>query len=244
MQYNLDKSIVELKHIGIMENEIKTKKCSKCCNDKPLNEFGKRGGIKRGDEIRPSCKICDNKRKREKYLKTHPIELIPDAYKKCGKCKEVKTNCDFGNDINRKSGLKSYCKLCRNNEYDKIKRKYYINNWTNEYNKKNPHKMVWRNVLKHSLERLGQSKEGQTIILLGYSALDLRNHITALFTEGMNWDNYGDWHVDHIKGVINFDKTTHPSIVNALSNIRPLWATTREINGVIYEGNLNRNKYN
>lgn len=29
-------------------------------------------------------------------------------------------------------------------------------------------------------------------------------------------------------------------IVNALSNLRPLWATTREINGIIYEGNLNR----
>jgi hypothetical protein len=36
------------------------------------------------------------------------------------------------------------------------------------------------------------------------------------------------------------DKDTHPRVVNALSNLRPLWATTREINGVIYEGNQNR----
>jgi hypothetical protein len=56
----------------------------------------------------------------------------------------------------------------------------------------------------------------------------------------MTWDNHGEWHIDHIKMVCEFDKTTHPSIVNALSNLRPLWATTREINGVIYEGNLNR----
>ena len=27
---------------------------------------------------------------------------------------------------------------------------------------------------------------------------------------------------------------------NALSNLRPLWAVNTEINGVFYEGNLNR----
>jgi hypothetical protein len=31
-------------------------------------------------------------------------------------------------------------------------------------------------------------------------------------------------------------------ILTILLNLRPLWATTREINGVIYEGNLNRKK--
>jgi len=44
------------------------------------------------------------------------------------------------------------------------------------------------------------------------------------------------------KDVSTFDPSTPPSVVNALINLRPLWATTREINGVIYEGNLNRNK--
>ena len=32
------------------------------------------------------------------------------------------------------------------------------------------------------------------------------------------------------------------SIVNALSNLKPMWATTREIGGIIYEGNLNKGK--
>ena len=58
----------------------------------------------------------------------------------------------------------------------------------------------------------------------------------------MTWSNHGEWHVDHIKDVSSFSKDTHPSIVNALTNLQPLWATTREINGVIYEGNLNKNK--
>ena len=76
------------------------------------------------------------------------------------------------------------------------------------------------------------------------SMIDLKNYIESLFTEGMSWDNYGEWHIDHITQVISFDKETPSNIVNALSNLRPLWATTREINGVMYEGNLNRLKYN
>lgn len=59
----------------------------------------------------------------------------------------------------------------------------------------------------------------------------------------MTWDNYGDWHVDHIIPVVNFDSNTPPSIVCALSNLAPMWATTREIDGVIYDGNLNKNRY-
>ena len=79
--------------------------------------------------------------------------------------------------------------------------------------------------------------------MLGYSALDLKQHIESMFTEGMSWDNHGEWHIDHIKQVVSFNSDTAPSVVNALSNLRPLWATTREINGIIYEGNLNRPKY-
>ena len=59
----------------------------------------------------------------------------------------------------------------------------------------------------------------------------------------MSWANYGEWHIDHIFGVINFDKETPLHVVNALSNLRPMWSTTREINGILYEGNLNRKKY-
>ena len=88
--------------------------------------------------------------------------------------------------------------------------------------------------------RLGKQKEGHTIDLLGYSALEFKNHITSLFTDGMTWENYGEWHIDHIKPVSKFDKNTPINVVNSLSNLQPLWAITREINGVIYEGNLNK----
>jgi hypothetical protein len=40
----------------------------------------------------------------------------------------------------------------------------------------------------------------------------------------MSWDNWGEWHIDHIIPVSKFEKETPPSIVNSLSNLQPLWA--------------------
>jgi len=109
------------------------------------------------------------------------------------------------------------------------------------YNKTS-HIARWRTFLTNTLRRLNRNKKDTTIGLLGYSAIDLKNHLEGLFTEGMSWDNYGEWHIDHIIPLYSFDKETPICVVNALNNLQPLWATTRVINGILYEGNLN--KYN
>lgn len=61
---------------------------------------------------------------------------------------------------------------------------------------------------------------------LNYSRDDLINHIQSLFKEGMSWDNYGDWHIDHIKPISKFINEGNLDVneVNALSNLQPLWA--------------------
>jgi len=100
----------------------------------------------------------------------------------------------------------------------------YQKEYSKQYRKNYPHIILWRSVLRCTLIRLGKHKEGNTIELLGYSALELKNHIESLFTDGMTWDNQGQWHIDHIKPVISFDKETPINIVNALSNLQPLWA--------------------
>lgn len=42
----------------------------------------------------------------------------------------------------------------------------------------------------------------------------------------MTWENWGEWHIDHIKPVAQFirEGITCPKQINALSNLRPLWA--------------------
>lgn len=184
--------------------------------------------------------------------------------KKCSKCQNLKSTDEFGVDRKMKDGLKRYCKVCRKNESDKEKDKkrkqeWYLKNkeltinrscirqiekrvergeYLKEYYKKNPHIYSWRSLVYRTLN--GKIKNSSTIDLLGYSYKELKEHITSLFTDGMSWDNYGEWHIDHVKPLSSFDDNTPIHVVNALSNLQPLWATTREINGVIYEGNLNK----
>lgn len=47
----------------------------------------------------------------------------------------------------------------------------------------------------------------------------------------------------YTKDVSRFDESESIKVVNSLENLRPMWSTTREINGIIYEGNLNKKKY-
>lgn len=111
-----------------------------------------------------------------------------------------------------------------------------------KYRNNNPHIIAWRSVLYSTLRRLGTIKECHTVDMLGYSALELKEHIESLFTPYMSWKNYGEWHIDHICPVINFSSTDDIKSVCSLSNLQPLWATTRTIDGIIYEGNLNKSK--
>jgi hypothetical protein len=61
-----------------------------------------------------------------------------------------------------------------------------------------------------------------------YSVDDLKAHLASQFTEGMTWDNYGEWHIDHVRPVSSFDFTVDTdSVIKqcwALSNLQPLWA--------------------
>ena len=58
---------------------------------------------------------------------------------------------------------------------------------------------------------------------VGYTLSDLMQHIEKQFVDGMSWDNYGQWHIDHIKPRYTF---TIDQIKECwmLSNLRPLWA--------------------
>lgn len=81
--------------------------------------------------------------------------------------------------------------------------------------------------MRGCLRRLMTSKNGRrTEKLLGYSRFDLVARIEFQFKDGMSWENYGKWHIDHKKPISRFltQGVTDPKIINALSNLQPLWA--------------------
>lgn len=106
----------------------------------------------------------------------------------------------------------------------KERHRKYQKEWSKKYRDKNPHIVAWRSTLKAALIRMGTKKSGTTLEMLGYSADELKEHIESLFTEGMSWSNWGEWHIDHIKPVSLFEEDTDISIVNALENLQPLWS--------------------
>ncbi|WP_157970185.1 hypothetical protein [Pelagibacterium sediminicola] len=65
--------------------------------------------------------------------------------------------------------------------------------------------------------------------LVGYSLSDLMAHLERHFLDGMNWENVGEWHIDHVipKSVFNYEDAHHIDFRRcwALDNLRPLWST-------------------
>jgi len=75
-----------------------------------------------------------------------------------------------------------------------------------------------------ALTRKGFSKESKTAKTLGCSWKQFAKHIESQFTDGMNWDNQSEWHLDHVvplscaTTIEGLEKLSH------YTNIRPLWA--------------------
>lgn len=72
----------------------------------------------------------------------------------------------------------------------------------------------------------GQIKGGRTAELVGCTALELRAHVARQFTEGMSWENYGEWQIDHKIPLSKFDLSDIEQQKECFhfSNLQPLWA--------------------
>jgi len=71
-----------------------------------------------------------------------------------------------------------------------------------------------------------QQKSGSAVRDLGCSIEELKQHLESQFQEGMTWENYGQWHIDHIKPLASFDLSNREQFLQAChyTNLQPLWA--------------------
>lgn len=85
-----------------------------------------------------------------------------------------------------------------------------------------------RAAIHFHLKRGGGKKSKSTILITGWSMDQLMSHLEPLFEEGMSFENYGDWHIDHIipVGVFQFSDENDPIFQKlwALDNLAPLWS--------------------
>lgn len=158
--------------------------------------------------------------------------------KKCSKCGKVKSIKDFGKVKLGKYGVRGVCKDCIKEQ----RRESYKNSFEYRKKLKERHKKWRRNRLKTNLKfrlnlelssSIRQSLKGNKNgyhweDLVDYKLKDLMIHLENQFKEGMNWNNRGDWHIDHIipKSRFKFNSYEDPQFKQcwSLENLQPLWA--------------------
>jgi Uri superfamily endonuclease len=72
--------------------------------------------------------------------------------------------------------------------------------------------------------------------LVGCSVGFLRSYIEGKFEKGMTWENYGEWHVDHIRPCASFDLNDKEQVLQCFNwrNLQPMWASENMSKGSNY----------
>ena len=84
-----------------------------------------------------------------------------------------------------------------------------------------------------------KNKRKKTIEYLGCDIETFKKHIENQFKEGMSWENYGKWHIDHIIPIYyKKTETKEEEILKRLNykNTQPLWAEENIKKGNLYIG--------
>jgi hypothetical protein len=83
------------------------------------------------------------------------------------------------------------------------------------------------------------ARAGSAVRDLGCTISAFRDYIETLFWTGMSWNNYGKWHLDHIRPLASFDLTNREQFLAAchFTNIQPLWARDNSRKGRLISTN-------
>ena len=93
--------------------------------------------------------------------------------------------------------------------------------------KLNPKRKIANNLRRRLRQLLTENDYSLKMIkLLGCSIDDFKKHLSNNFQEGMTFENYGKWHIDHIIPCRLFDlsKPGEQMICFNYKNLQPLWA--------------------
>ena len=127
-----------------------------------------------------------------------------------------------------KEHLREYHKKWREENLDKwreTKRNYEKTRKSND-----PiYKLIgnFRTAIYTVLKENNVTKYGHYFEILGYQPEQLINHLESQFNDGMTWDNYGEWHVDHKLPItyFKFNEVTDNEFKKcwSLENLQPMW---------------------
>ena len=214
------------------------KTCSKCGVSKEETEFYRRAAL--SDKRHSDCKNCQSEHKKKTYEKNR--KTVTERVRKYQRdnreavARRGKRYREENPELLAARNKKYY----EENRESVLKcgKKYYEENrkavaeGQREYMKKrraaDPVFRMVRNLryrTYHALKRQSASKTSGAFDLVGMSGAEHMEYLAARFTEGMTRENYGLWHVDHIRPLSSFDLTDPEQQKQAFhfSNTQPLW---------------------
>ena len=176
------------------------KNCTTCKVEKPLDAFHKDKSKK--DGITSQCKVC---RKEYRLKNKEKASAYSKEYNLKNQEKISVYNKEYGSRPEARKKINERLRDRYNN--DILYRLMQL-----------LQKAVW-NTFK------GYSKPEKTMKLLYCTLEQFKSHIEKQFTKGMNWENQGEWHLDHIKPMNAFDllDENEKRYCNHWSNFQPLW---------------------
>jgi len=104
-----------------------------------------------------------------------------------------------------------------------------VNQYRKNKRNNNPEFKILSNLRKRLsflLRKQINSKTQQTIKYIGCSIEDIMIHLKNKYKEGMSFENYGEWHIDHILPCYSFDLSKEENLYKCFNyeNLQPLWA--------------------
>jgi hypothetical protein len=100
-------------------------------------------------------------------------------------------------------------------------------NYNSEYEKKRRLTdpiFYLRKKVRNRLRDYFRVKTKKTLEYLGCSFEDLKLHLEIQFTDGMTWNNRGEWHIDHIIPLSSAKTEDELYKLCHYTNLQPLWA--------------------
>lgn len=211
----------------------KTSQCKACIHERSrqwkLNnperakELARIGARKRRTENREE----ELAKRREYYRKNREVELARGRKWRADNPEKAKECTKSWRDRNRERHLESLRDWRKRNKprMDEYRKYYYEH--VRKHDDAYKAQMALRQPIYSYMGYLSGRLASCDHAAMSYTPGQLKHHIESLFADGMSWSNYGEWEIDHIIPISHFVKqgVTDFEIVNALSNLQPLWRT-------------------